>query len=156
MTEHAFDPLALWRDMISKWEAGFNELASTNMASAELPQLMSQAMGLSARMQDAMGEMMGRYLAAMNMPTRADLAAISERLQGIEAQLGRLAAMVERLSQAAPPAEAAKPAAGGPPRKGPRAPSTARSAQEPRAAMPAAAAKPARRTKATRKAPRAR
>jgi hypothetical protein len=110
---------------------------------------MNQAMGMSVRMQHAMGEMMGRTLTAMNMPTRADLVAIGERLQGIEEQLVRLTAAMERLS----PGSAAEARAGpGPPRaKRPDAPLNGPSQVPPAragsAAMPAAAAKPARRTK---------
>ena len=154
MTQHAFDPLALWRDILSKWETGFNDLSNKNMGSPEFSQLMNQAMGMSVRMQHAMGEIMGRSLTAMNMPSRADLVAIGERLQGIEDQLGRLTAMVERMS-AGPSAGATKPYAGPPRTKRPSAPlngpSPAAEAHAAVAAAPAAAAKPAQRAKAAKR-----
>jgi hypothetical protein len=154
MTQHPFDPFALWRDTLSKWETGFNDLANKNMASPEFSQLMNQAMGMSVRMQHAMGEIMGRYLTAMNMPSRADLVAIGERLQGIEDQLGRLTGMVERIS-AAPSAGATQPYAGPPRTKRPstpfNGPSPAAAAHAAVAAAPAAAAKPARRAKAAKR-----
>lgn len=96
MTQGPFDPLALWRDMLSKWETGVNDLSNRSMGSPEFSQFMNQAMGMSVRMQHAMGEMMGKYLVALNMPTRADLVAIGERLQSIEDQLARISAAVER------------------------------------------------------------
>lgn len=98
MTEQPFDPLALWRDMLSKWETGFNDVANRNMASPEFSRFMNQAMGMSVRMQHGVGELMGRYLTAMNMPSRADVAALGERLQGIEEQIARLTATVEHLA----------------------------------------------------------
>jgi hypothetical protein len=97
MTEQPFDPLALWRDMLSKWETGFNDIANRNMAAPEFSRFMNQAMGMSVRMQHGLGELMGRYLTAMNMPTRADIAALGERLQGIEEQIARLTATIEHL-----------------------------------------------------------
>lgn len=154
MTEHAFDPLALWRDMLTKWETGFNDLANTNMASPEFSRFMNQATGVSVRMQHAMGELMGRYLTAMNMPSRADVVAVGERLQGIEDQLARLTALVERMSAGSSLA-AAKPHAGPPRTKRPgtalNGPSPAPEAHAVVAAAPAAAAKPARRAKTAKK-----
>jgi hypothetical protein len=73
VTQPPFDPLALWRDMLSQWQTGFNELAGKNMAPP-----------------DFMAALMGRYLTAMNMPSRADLAAVNERLHRIENHLAHL------------------------------------------------------------------
>ena len=146
MTQGPFDPLSLWRDMLSKWETGVNDLSNKSMGSPEFSQFMNQAMGMSVRMQHAMGEMMGKYLTAMNMPTRADLVAISERLQSIEDQLARISTAIER----AKPGEAK--AYEGPPRtKRPQAlngPAPVPVAIETHAAAPVAAvraAKPDRR-----------
>lgn len=150
MTQNPFDPLAVWRDMLSKWEAGVNDLANRNMASPEFSQVMNQAMGMSVRMQHALGEMMQKYLTAMNMPSRADLIAVSERLQGIEDQLARLTSAMERGSGAS--VSEARPYVGPPRTKRPAsAPSLngpVPSAAEPQATVQVAAApsaKPARR-----------
>jgi len=59
--------------MLSQWETGFNKFASTNVAPP-----------------DFMAQLMGRYLTAMNMPSRGDLAALNERLQRIENHLAHL------------------------------------------------------------------
>lgn len=148
MTQNPFDPFALWRDTLSKWETGVNDLANKNMASPEFSQFVNQAMGMSVSMQHALGEMMGKYLTTMNMPTRADLAAIGERLQSIEDQLARLSAAVERASAGAPVATTAR---AGPPRtKRPPAnlsePATAAAeVQSAPATVAAPAARPARR-----------
>jgi hypothetical protein len=73
VTQTPFDPLALWRDMLSQWETGFNRLAGKNMVPP-----------------DFMAALMGQYLTAMNMPSRADLAAVNERLHKIENHLAHL------------------------------------------------------------------
>ena len=78
MSHIPFDPLALWRDMLAKWEAGFNDLAGKKMAPPEF-----------------MTGLMGHYLTSMNMPTRADLLALEERLRRIEDQLACIAARTE-------------------------------------------------------------
>ncbi|MBX9590795.1 MAG: hypothetical protein K2X43_15910 [Hyphomonadaceae bacterium] len=147
MTQGPFDPLALWRDMLAKWESSFNDAANQNMASPEFSRFMNQAMGMSVRMHQTMGELMGKYLTAMNMPSRADLVAISERLQSIEDQLARISAAVERGSAGAP-AEA-KPYARPPRTKRPHGlngpPPAAVEADAAAEVMPPPAARPARR-----------
>ncbi len=148
MTQGPFDPLALWRDMLTKWESSFNDAANKNMASPEFSRFMNQAMGMSVRMQQTMGELMGKYLTAMNMPSRADLVAISERLQSIEDQLARLSAAVEQGSVGT--SAAAKPYAGPPRTKRPRVlngpPPAAVETHAAAVVVPPPAATPARRT----------
>jgi hypothetical protein len=73
VTQTPFDPLSLWRDMLSRWEAGFNRSAGNNMVPP-----------------DFMTALMGHYLTAMNMPSRADLMAVNERLHKIENHLAHL------------------------------------------------------------------
>ena len=74
MTQTPFDPLALWREMFSQWETGFGK----NMAPP-----------------DFMAALMGHYLTAMNMPSRADLAAVNDRLHRIENHLAHLTEQME-------------------------------------------------------------
>ncbi len=97
--DHPFDPLALWRDMLTKWQVAFSESASRSMAPVDLAGLMNQSMGMSVQLQQAMGMMMGKYLAALNMPTRDDLAAMDARLRAIEDRLDRLTQQVAKASE---------------------------------------------------------
>ena len=105
-----FDPLALWRDMLAKWQAAVSDTAGTAAAPAEYVRLMNQTMDMSVQLQQVLGVMMGKYLAALNMPTRADLAAMDARLRAIEDQLARLgeraASASAELSPAANPVHA--------------------------------------------------
>ena len=52
----AADPGAIWRDLIAQWEKGFNNLANQTMGSGEFSRYMNQAMTLSMKMQNSMGE----------------------------------------------------------------------------------------------------
>jgi hypothetical protein len=153
MPEQPFDPVAIWRDMLSRWEKTFSEIADRNLDSPDFSKVFNQMLGMSVHMQQAMAELMSRTLMAMNIPSRADLVAINERLQSIEQQL----------AQSSPPASSKKGTAG----RNRGASATARrnkshraaarplaapealadATQEGVSAAPARAAKPARRTK---------
>jgi hypothetical protein len=87
----SLDPLSLWRDMLGQWERGLNGVANQAMGSDEFSRAMHQITSVSLRMQQTMGEVLGKSLQAMNLPTRTDLTAIGERLSRIEARLDQLA-----------------------------------------------------------------
>ena len=146
-----FDPLALWRDMLTKWQAAVSGTAGTAAAPAEYVRLMNQTLGMSVQLQQAMGMMMGKYLAALNMPTRADLAAMDARLRAIEDRLDRLTQQVAKASEkpAAPAPRIDAEAPRGKRAQQPQPPSRPEPAAAPAAVRVAAqaahAAKPARR-----------
>jgi hypothetical protein len=102
------DPFAAWRDIVSQWEKSVNSLANREMASDQFSGSMNQMMNVMLRAQQSVGDGMIKYLAALNLPSRADLVALGEQLGSIESQLSRIAVAIER--QAAQPA-AAQPAA---------------------------------------------
>ncbi len=84
------DPAEVWRDMVAQWEKGFNAIANQAMGSEQFSQMMHRATSASAGVQQTVGDLMGRYLAALNLPSRAEMTAIGERLQAIEASLARI------------------------------------------------------------------
>lgn len=118
MAEGTSDPLAPWRDLVSQWEKGINTLANSAMASDQFSGTVNTAMGLSLRMQQKMGEMMATYLTTLNLPSKADITAMTERLAAIEARLDRIASLAEDAVRAMPAANAsaAKRTAPMPPR----------------------------------------
>ena len=97
-TPNPADPFAAWRDMLAQWEKNMNALGNQAMGTDQFGQSMGQVTSLSLAMQQAMADMMTRAQMAANMPTRADIVAISERLQVIEQTLNRLAQVVDRLA----------------------------------------------------------
>jgi hypothetical protein len=97
------DPAAAWRDLVAQWEKNLNDLANRTMGSDEFSKAINQAMSLSAGMQSSLSEAMDRYLASLNLPSRAEMAGVGERLHAIEERLDRVLALLQ------PPAGAAQP-----------------------------------------------
>ena len=85
------DPTSLWRDMLGQWERNLAGVAGQAAGAGEVSNAMQQMTALSLRMQEATADMMAKSLQAMNLPSRTELLALHERLDRIEAALGRLA-----------------------------------------------------------------
>ena len=112
------DPAAAFRELVSQWEKGFNEFASRTMNSEEFSRAMNKATTASTVMQQQLGELIGRYLMTLNLPSRAEMMNIGERLQAIETSLHRLSTQLEKLGGG----RANSPAAGPPRTKRPPSP----------------------------------
>src|SRR4051794_4123715 len=96
MTDQTNDPAAIWRNMIGQMEQGFNSLAGEAMASPEFSKVVNQFGGVSAGAQQQFGSLMEKYLVAMNLPSRAQMVSLAERLQSIEGQLNEIKAMLHQ------------------------------------------------------------
>jgi hypothetical protein len=92
------DPAAAFRDLISQWEKGINEFANTAMNSDEFTRAMNKATTTSTSAQQQLGEVIGRYLTSLNLPSRSEMTNIGERLQAIETSLHRMTAQLEKLA----------------------------------------------------------
>ena len=97
MADKSNDPVAMWQNMIGEMEKGFNSFANQAMASPEFSKVMNQVGGVSAGAQKQLGELMEKYLLAMNLPSRAQMAGMAERLQSIEGQLNEIKAMLHQV-----------------------------------------------------------
>ena len=111
MTDKSSDPVALWQEMIGEMEKGFNDFANRTMASPEFSKTMNQAGGVAAGAQKQLGDFMERYLVSMNMPSRAQMVGMAERLQSIENQLNEIKALMVQINAKA---GGAQPAASSP------------------------------------------
>jgi Tfp pilus assembly protein PilO len=67
------------------------------MTSPEFSKVMNQAGGVAAGTQKQLGELMEKYLLAMNLPSRAQLVGMAERLQSIEGQLNEIKALLQQV-----------------------------------------------------------
>jgi hypothetical protein len=97
MADKSSDPVALWQNMIGEMEKGFNAFANQAMASPQFSKAVNQVGGVTAGAQKQLGELMEKYLVAMNMPSRAQMIGMAERLQSIEGQLNEIKAMLYRM-----------------------------------------------------------
>lgn len=86
------DPFATFRDMVNQWEKAANEYGGKIAGSSEFAQGMQGATAISMQIQQAVHEGMTKVLAATNIPSREDIAALGARVGAIEAQLSRIEA----------------------------------------------------------------
>lgn len=106
------DPLEMWRNWLSESERQWNGFLNQAMATDEFSQTMGKFMDVYLNMQKSMSEAMGRYLTAMNLPTRTDVLALGDRISALEERIAGLEATVAKASF--PAAEGAAPAASAP------------------------------------------
>jgi SMC interacting uncharacterized protein involved in chromosome segregation len=103
MADKTGDPVALWQQMIGEMEKGFNAVATEAMASPEFSKAMNQAGGVTAGTQRQFGDVMEKYLLSVNLPSRAQMVGMAERLQSIEALLCEIKTMLQQMNAAAAP-----------------------------------------------------
>jgi SMC interacting uncharacterized protein involved in chromosome segregation len=110
MADKSNDPVAIWQNMIGEMEKGFNAFATKAMESPEFSKAVNQVGGASAGAQKQLGDLMEKYLVGMNLPSRAQMVSMAERLQSIEGQLNEIKAMLHQIHRN-PGAPAGGPAA---------------------------------------------
>jgi len=132
------DPMAIWRELTAQWEKSTNAFANEAMASDPFRQGMHGGMNASLGAQKALGDLMARLLTMLNLPTRADLQALSEQLQHIDDHLARIARQLEE-GGARGAAPAPRPAA---PKRTKQPPSTAAAPPAPAKKAPARTRRP--------------
>src|SRR3979411_2824803 len=97
MADKSNDPVAMWQNMIGEMEKGFNSFANQAMASPEFSKAVNQVGGVTAGAQKHLGELMEKYLVSMNLPSRAQMVGMAERLQSIEGQLNEIKALLHQV-----------------------------------------------------------
>jgi SMC interacting uncharacterized protein involved in chromosome segregation len=97
MADKSNDPVAMWQNMLGEMEKGFNTFAGQAMASPEFSKIVNQVGSVGAGAQKQLGELMEKYLASMNLPSRAMMIGFGERLQSIEGQLNEIKALLHQV-----------------------------------------------------------
>ncbi len=103
------DPFAMFRDMVTQWETAANELGNKVMATPEAVQAMQMGTATTLKMKEATADAMAKALSAANMPSKADIEAIGERLVAVEAQLARIEALLTGRSETLATVPVARP-----------------------------------------------
>jgi len=116
MADKSNDPVALWQNMIGEMEKGFNAFANQAMASPEFSKVVNQVGGVTAGAQKQLSELMEKYLLSMNLPSRAQMVSMAERLASIEGQLNEIRALLHQVHGNAAAPGSGTPAAPRPPR----------------------------------------
>src|SRR5580692_62098 len=98
MADKSNDPVAIWQNMMGEMEKGFNAFATKAMESPEFSRVVNQVGGVSAGAQKQLGEMMEKYLVSMNLPSRAQMVGMAERLQSIEGQLNEIKTLLLQMN----------------------------------------------------------
>ena len=98
MADKGNDPVAIWQAMIGEMEKGFNSFANQAMASPEFSKAANQVSGATVSAQKQFGELMEKYLVSMNLPSRAQMIGMAERLQSIEGQLNEIKVLLLQMN----------------------------------------------------------
>jgi hypothetical protein len=106
----------MWRTWLGQSEQQWNALLNQAMGSEAYSQSLGRFMELYATMQKNLADSMGRSLGALNMPTRADVLALGDRLAMIEDRLADIERMLARAGVAPGPAGDGATPSGRPPR----------------------------------------
>jgi len=97
MSDKANDPVQVWHTMLAEMEKGFNAMATQVMGTEQFSRVTHQLTGASVGAQKTVGDLMERYLVAMNLPSRAQMVSFGERLNAIEGQLNEIKALLNRV-----------------------------------------------------------
>ena len=97
MADKSSDPAAMWQNFLGDVEKGFNSFANQTMGSGEFSRAMNQLSGTAVSAQKTLGDVMERYLVGMNLPSRAQMENMGERLQAIEGQLNEIKAFLHQV-----------------------------------------------------------
>lgn len=108
------DPFEMWREWVANSERQWNAFLNNAMSTDEFSQSMGRFMDVYLNLQKNMNDVMGRYFSAINLPTRADMLALGERLGGIEDRLSRIETALAKLSDSAGRTSAASQAVSAP------------------------------------------
>lgn len=90
------DPMTMFRDVVNQWEKLANEYGSQFLARPEAAQAMHSATAAGLQVQNAVQEAMAKVLAAANMPSKAEIETLGQRLTSVEASLARIEARLAR------------------------------------------------------------
>lgn len=91
------DPAESFRELVTKWERGFDSLANQVMGTEGFSRSMNQMQDLQLSMQSLFKEFMTQNLTNANMPTRDDLIRVAESIQDLDRRMGRIESLLEAM-----------------------------------------------------------
>ncbi len=98
MADKSNDPAAIWQSMIGEMEKEFNSFANQAMTSPEFSQSDEPGRRRDGGRAEAARRADGEIpRLAMNLPSRAQMVGMAERLQSIEGQLNEIKALLHQV-----------------------------------------------------------
>jgi hypothetical protein len=98
-----FDPLGFWRTTqnasLDAWSKAMIELVNTDAYADATGRMLDSYLTVSAPMRKAVEQAMTQVLGQINMPTRAEVLSISERMTNIEMRLDDLDARFDEMQR---------------------------------------------------------
>ena len=99
------DPMNMFRDVVNQWEKLANEYGSQFLARPEAAQAMQSVTSAGLQVQNAVSDAMAKVLAAANMPSKAEIETLGQRLAAVEASLVRIEALLSGQGASTAPAK---------------------------------------------------
>ena len=97
MADKGTDPVQMWHNFLGDMEKQMNSMGTQALGSEEFSRFMGQMTGASAGAKKAFGDFMEKYLAAMNLPSRAELIDLGERMHAIEGRLNDIMTLLQKV-----------------------------------------------------------
>lgn len=96
MADAPFDPIATWQKLVSDWEKQINEVSARVTGTEEYSRVMNQTTKFTAAARQHFDRQMEEFLKTVHLPSKADMAAIHDRLAAIEDAIEQLRLALDR------------------------------------------------------------
>lgn len=93
------EPMRMWREWVQKSEKQWSEALTEMMADEKSSKMFGHYFQEWLHAQNMFTEMVGQQLAALNLPSRADVLGVEDRLGGVEDALSTLTAEINQLKK---------------------------------------------------------
>jgi ubiquinone biosynthesis protein UbiJ len=103
MADAPFDPIATWQKLVSDWEKQINEVSARVTGTEEYSRVMNQTTKFTAAARQHFDRQMEEFLKTVHLPSKADMAAIHDRLAAIEDAIEQLRLALDRDKRSAAP-----------------------------------------------------
>ncbi len=91
------EPMRMWREWVQTSEKQWSDAMTNMMADEQSGQMFGHYFQEWLHAQNMFTEMMGQQLASMNLPSRADVVGVKERLGELDDSIASLVAEVHQL-----------------------------------------------------------
>ncbi|KHK93542.1 hypothetical protein [Novosphingobium malaysiense] len=98
MTNNAYDPIAAWQKMIQDWEGEINAWSGKLTQSEQFSAVLGQATKMIVVAQKTMSEQLEGLLQSLNLPSKTQVEAMTDRLDAIEDSIAQLRIALEKLA----------------------------------------------------------